>query len=216
MPFGLIGTMLTNRSIAQQNRASEAYADKSYDKERGDALSDWERQNAYNSPAAGMQRLKDAGINKMLGVTGGADTGQASAVQKTTQREAQFKPSKYDNLLSGVEIFDKIQDIRVKKQTVSNLEADNTIKINQALLEYARIQTEGDKKDSIQADVRWKQARNINSQQWWENITKQLMGNIRATQLSSDKKQIELDFFKRLPAGTGGDLMKAILSSLLK
>lgn len=37
-----------------------------YDKQRKDALADWSMQNEYNSPAAQMQRFKDAGLSPHL------------------------------------------------------------------------------------------------------------------------------------------------------
>jgi hypothetical protein len=37
-----------------------------YDRQRADALADWNRQNMYNAPEAQMKRFKDAGLNPHL------------------------------------------------------------------------------------------------------------------------------------------------------
>jgi len=61
-------TLFTNKQ--QQNAAQ-----KSYDMQRRDALSDWKMNNEYNSPQAQMQRFKDAGLNPNL-IYGQTNTAQ--------------------------------------------------------------------------------------------------------------------------------------------
>jgi hypothetical protein len=51
--------LLTN---AQQKRTNLEM----YDRQRADALADWNRQNMYNAPDAQMKRFKDAGLNPHL------------------------------------------------------------------------------------------------------------------------------------------------------
>jgi hypothetical protein len=51
--------LLTN---AQQKRTNLEM----YDRQRADALADWNRQNMYNAPEAQMKRFKDAGLNPHL------------------------------------------------------------------------------------------------------------------------------------------------------
>ena len=45
------------------NASNRKYALEMYDRQRADALADWNRQNQYNSPSAVMQRYKEAGLS---------------------------------------------------------------------------------------------------------------------------------------------------------
>lgn len=62
-----------------------------YDRQRKDALADWSMQNEYNSPAAQMQRFKDAGLSPHL-IYG--QTNQAGAVRSTESKP--WNPSAAD------------------------------------------------------------------------------------------------------------------------
>lgn len=55
------------------NRQNRAFAREMYHRQRQDALSDWWRQNMYNSPGAQMRRLKAAGLNPNLVYGSGAE-----------------------------------------------------------------------------------------------------------------------------------------------
>lgn len=57
--FNAISTNKTNQRQLDYNREL-------YDKQRADALADWNMQNAYNSPSQQMQRYKEAGLNPNL------------------------------------------------------------------------------------------------------------------------------------------------------
>lgn len=56
----------------------EMTALQAYQMQRADALSDWNRQNAYNSPLEQMKRLQAAGLNPYLVYSGGNVTGNNS------------------------------------------------------------------------------------------------------------------------------------------
>lgn len=49
-----------------QNKKNRKFAEKMYNRQRQDALSDWNMQNAYNAPSAQMERLKNAKLNPNL------------------------------------------------------------------------------------------------------------------------------------------------------
>ena len=70
LPFAallpLIGSAVTAGSQMLTNSSNKNLSLKMYDRQRADALADWNRQNQYNSPAAQMQRFKDAGLNPHL------------------------------------------------------------------------------------------------------------------------------------------------------
>ena len=54
-----VSTIFTNAAQKRQNLEM-------YDRQRVDALADWNRQNQYNSPSEQMKRFKEAGLNPHL------------------------------------------------------------------------------------------------------------------------------------------------------
>lgn len=71
--LGTAGELLGAVASGTANRAQRRYNDRVAWRERIWALEDWNRQNAYNSPAAQMERLKLAGLNPNLVYGHGAD-----------------------------------------------------------------------------------------------------------------------------------------------
>jgi len=63
-------SIFTNQQNIQAQQQANALQDKRnrelYQMQRADALSDWNMQNAYNSPSQQMQRYKEAGLNPNL------------------------------------------------------------------------------------------------------------------------------------------------------
>jgi hypothetical protein len=62
----LVGNALNVGSQLLTNRQQKRTNLEMYDRQRADALADWNRQNMYNSPDAQMKRFKDAGLNPHL------------------------------------------------------------------------------------------------------------------------------------------------------
>lgn len=88
-------TLLTNR----RNRQTSLDF---YDRQRADALADWNRQNIYNSPQAQMERFKEAGLNPHL-IYGQTNTSQPirSVDMKAPTAEApQLNPFAQQQLLN--------------------------------------------------------------------------------------------------------------------
>lgn len=68
----------------KQNALNMAYNNYMYNRQRNDALADWNRNNEYNSPAAQMARLKAAGLNPNLVYGNGAQMSAASPVRSSS------------------------------------------------------------------------------------------------------------------------------------
>jgi len=71
LPLIAAGASLASSAInagsqSATNQSQLSYSREMYDKQRADALADWNRQNQYNSPAAQMTRFKEAGLNPNL------------------------------------------------------------------------------------------------------------------------------------------------------
>lgn len=62
----LAGSIINAGSQLGTNSSQLSYAREMYDKQRADALADWDRQNLYNSPKEQMARFKEAGLNPNL------------------------------------------------------------------------------------------------------------------------------------------------------
>jgi hypothetical protein len=62
----LASNLLNIHNTNRLNRKQQAFNIQMYDRQRADALADWNMQNAYNSPSQQMQRFKEAGLNPNL------------------------------------------------------------------------------------------------------------------------------------------------------
>jgi hypothetical protein len=120
-------TLFTNKQ--QQNAAQ-----KSYDMQRRDALSDWRMNNEYNSPQAQMQRFKDAGLNPNL-IYGQQNTAQPvrSTNYDTPKLEA---PTPDLSMIGGV--MAQSADTKLKEAQTNNLIKQNTVIEQDALLRQAQ------------------------------------------------------------------------------
>lgn len=94
-----IGNTIAQGSI---NKKTREWNEKMYNLQRADALADWQRQNAYNSPAAQMERFKQAGLNPNL-IYGKGDSGSASPVQQS--KVLPYNPKDL-NIGGGLDFYD--------------------------------------------------------------------------------------------------------------
>lgn len=62
----IVGGVLNGVTQMFTNSANRRFQEHMYDRQRQDALADWNMQNAYNLPAAQMARLKAGGLNPNL------------------------------------------------------------------------------------------------------------------------------------------------------
>ncbi len=63
---GLVSGAINAGSQLGTNASQLSYAKEMYEKQRADALADWNMQNQYNSPKEQMMRFKEAGLNPNL------------------------------------------------------------------------------------------------------------------------------------------------------
>jgi len=141
------GTQVTNA----QNRK---FSREMYQLQRKDALEFWGMQNAYNAPAAQMQRYRDAGLNPNL-IYGQSNLGgnvQVPDVTPVNFREPKFQGSKMDSLMFA--------DLRIKNAQANNLETQTQVIREDAILrKFQALSTEQNynlEKDlySVNADAR--------------------------------------------------------------
>lgn len=108
--FDLAGSML-------QNTANKKAATKAYQRQ----VEMWNMQNEYNSPAAQVQRLKDAGLNPALvyGTGSAVATGNNKGFSAAPQAAPMSKPKILD-VLSAMSLG---QDIKKKEAEIANINA---------------------------------------------------------------------------------------------
>jgi hypothetical protein len=112
----IASTLITNRQQAKTNLDL-------YNRQRIDALADWNRQNEYNSPAAQMQRYKDAGLSPHL-IYGQQNT--APAIRSTEAKAPNFMaPSLDTNALLMSAQLDNIKANTLKTLTEAGIKVDS-------------------------------------------------------------------------------------------
>lgn len=110
----VLGSFFNANQQEKQNRRSENFSREMYGRQRADALSDWNMQNAYNDPAAQMQRLKDADLNPNLVYGNGADAGAPAPMRQSQSQQPNFKAPQVD--AGGI-----VQNAMMMKQIQSNI-----------------------------------------------------------------------------------------------
>ena len=93
------------------NSAQKKLSLEMYDRQRADALADWNRQNQYNSPAAQMARFKEAGLSPHL-IYGQTNT--APAVRSSTLDTPKLQAPQIDTSVNP--ILTALQIENTKKQ----------------------------------------------------------------------------------------------------
>lgn len=139
---------------ANLNKKTRKYNEKIYAKQRADSLSDWTRQNEYNSPEAQMERLREAGLNPNLVYGKGADN-TAGAVRSADQpgwnpRAPQVQFDARQSLLTAA-------DLRMKQAQTDNLKVQNTVLEQERLLKQAQTISTLQGTDVSQFDLGMKQ-----------------------------------------------------------
>lgn len=126
---GLVGGLIQAFGARKQQKRQNAFAEKMYNKQRADALSDWQMQNAYNTPEMQMQRLQDAGLNPNLVYGNGAD-----AMSKDGVRSSDAQVPQQQNTMEGVgsgiasagqALSFGYVDLQAKTAQVDNMKAQN-------------------------------------------------------------------------------------------
>lgn len=121
----LIAGRQNKKAQERQNAANRDLMNLQYQKDR----EMWDQQNAYNSPAAQMQRFKDAGLNPNM-IYGQGNGGNAATMPHYTapdQSEKSFVPDTVNNVSSHVgQAIQTYQDLQMRQAQIDNLRALNS------------------------------------------------------------------------------------------
>lgn len=129
-----------------QNTQNKKAATRAYERE----LHMWNLNNEYNTPAAQVQRLKDAGLNPALVYGTGASVATGNSKGAAHAPQAASAPSPRFDFLSALSMG---QDIRMKQAQTSNIEKQN--EVIQRKLDI--LKTDGDIKTH---NLEWAKAHN--------------------------------------------------------
>ena len=101
----------TNEMNRQINQESYDYQMRMQNMQNAWNLAQWNRENEYNSPAAQVQRVREAGLNPYF--ESGVGTGEASSLQSSAaslpamqaMQAGEVKPLDFSGVTSGVQAF---------------------------------------------------------------------------------------------------------------
>lgn len=115
------------------NRKTRKWNEEMYQKQRQDAIADWDKQNLYNHPTQQMARLREAGLNPNLVYGKGADN-TSQAVRSTDVKS--WNPQAPD--FSGFTTpFADMYNFEMKQAQIDNLRVQNTVLTQEAILKAA-------------------------------------------------------------------------------
>ena len=136
----IAGSSINAISVGNANRRGIKYAREAYDKSRKDSLEFWNMQNAYNSPSAQMARFKEAGLNPNL-IYGQGNSGNAGAADVPQFRPPEVRPHEFGSGIAqaGLQYMNSVYDLRIKKAQADNLEAQNGVIRQDAVLRAAQV-----------------------------------------------------------------------------
>lgn len=135
----LVGGILTNNSQAKQDHKNRKWQEHMYQVTRQDSLTDWHMQNAYNSPAAQMQRMKAAGLNPNLVYGNGADATANQAPRAADPGSYHPNERNYGFIGSAAEAgIMSYYDTQLKQAQVDNLAAQKEVMNQDRLLKAAQ------------------------------------------------------------------------------
>jgi len=130
----LIGQGVNAAAQLLTNRSNKKTALEIYDKQRTDALADWNRQNQYNSPAAQMQRFKDAGLSPHLiyGQTNTAPPVRSNTLETPRAQAPQMDTQAMDPLMPqyGLMMDTQWQNLRNLKAQEDAIIAETLKKVS--------------------------------------------------------------------------------------
>ncbi|AXL15369.1 DNA pilot protein [Microviridae sp.] len=218
----LLGGLFNIFGNKSANKNSQQYANEVYAKQRRDYLTDWQRQNEYNSPQAQMQRFQEAGLNKNL-IYGQGSAGNAQPIGKAQQHNAQFQPNNYEGIASSpLQFLNSIYDLQQKKAAVDNMKADNMLKLQQSFLAIANADLTWSKKKG-QEETNWLSAKRrrgmSETANYFKDFYKQEIRQMKNTAAGvhwSNLLKREEHKFAKLGLKTGGGISQSLMNVLIK
>lgn len=194
-------------SAEDMKKRTIRFARETYDKQRAHNLQDWEMQNAYNSPAAQMQRLKDAGLNPNLIYGNGADATSSAGPRSADTPSWSPDATRVDPNF-GTNHLSNYYDAQFRQQQTDNLRTQKTVMEQQAINMAATTASTlaGTAKTKLETDT-LSQLQQTTIEAARANLNKMLMD----TQYTKDENQRKQD----LHSGNLESLAQSIIKQRL-
>jgi len=121
-----------------QNKESQRWSEKMYQRQYDDNVRFWNQQNEYNTPEMQMQRFKGAGLNPNL-IYGQGSSGEAGPIKSPEVQKPNFNytPQRALSEAAGNPLQFALE-METRELTNDNLRADNQIKLEDAILRRAQ------------------------------------------------------------------------------
>lgn len=120
------------------NRAQRKWQEKMYNRQRLDALADFNLQNQFNSPEEQMKRLKAAGLNPNLVYGNGNAIQNAGPIRSADAGSYRPTAPSFDFGGAVGSTLAAYYDTQTKEATIDNLKAQNAVLDQQALHQAAQ------------------------------------------------------------------------------
>lgn len=199
-------------SQSNMNKKNRKWNEHMYGVQRRDALSDWAMQNEYDHPSAQMARLRAAGLNPNL-VYGNGVTGNASGQVRTTDvKPWNPRAPQYDIGGAFSSALSAYYDTEIKQAQVDNLQKQNTVLTQDALLKAAQVINTTAQTGKTQADTE-----SVKFDTWLKDRIKEISVDAAAVDLR--KRQLDIEVLTNrdereaaLNSATIGEAMERILT----
>lgn len=168
------------------NKRQQRFATQMYNRQRADALTDWQRQVAYDSPAAQMARLRDANLNPNLAY--GNSVLQSSPTVRSSS-QGSINPRIPDFGAPGRAIgagLQQIYDLKLKEAQTNNIAANTAVAMQDRLLREAQTHAASLSMGKTQTEIDEAKLRLSRGQEL-------LDASVDAAQLHNVNKKLDMD-----------------------
>lgn len=150
---GLFGNAFNAQSQQGINSQSLAFQREMYERQRQDALADWDRNNQYNSPQEQMRRLKEAGLNPNLVYGSGAVGNSASPIRSSSAGSPNLSPIRVDPSFIGDSI-NTYFNVQKQKAEIDILDQQEKLMKSQETLNVVKAITENEKPSLVRSQTK--------------------------------------------------------------
>lgn len=132
----VVGGIINSVMQGAQNKKARRFAERMYQRQRADTLSDWALQNEYNHPSAQMSRLREANLNPNLVYGNGADAGGAPLKSPDAPS---WKPEHTDSVGNAVSAgLSNYMDMQLRQAQIDATRTANTVALEDVQLRKAQ------------------------------------------------------------------------------
>lgn len=179
------GQMINRNTQQSQNYTNWKRGHEDYKWQRADALADWHMQNEYNSPAAQMKRLQEAGLNPNL-VYGNGATQQGAVMRSSNMESAKGQAPQIDSNI-GSQALMSYYDMEMRQAQTDNLKLQADVLKQDALLRAAQTSKTLTSTQLSDLDLKIKN-------QLSETIVQQGQANLQKTQAGTSKTYADIQY----------------------